>query len=112
MSDAELASTGQALLVAGHETTANMIGKMTAMLLADRQRWAQLVADPSLVRTAVEEALRFDANPGIGIPRYIDEEVEVGEAVLAPGTTVSYAPSSGNGEKLWSCQRRREVSSG
>jgi cytochrome P450 len=68
MSDAELVATGQALLVDGHETTANMIGNMMGMLLADRRRWEQLVADPSLVRTAVEEALRFDADPGCSQP--------------------------------------------
>ncbi|MBI0383380.1 cytochrome P450, partial [Streptomyces albiflaviniger] len=61
MSDAELVATGRALLVAGYETTANMIGKMMAMLLADRSHWERLLADRSLVRTAVEEALRFDA---------------------------------------------------
>ena len=66
------------LLIAGHETTANMIGKMVAMLLADRSRWERLLADPSLVRTAVEEALRFDANPGFGMTRYITEDTEVG----------------------------------
>ena len=48
-----------------------MIGRMVAMLLADRSRWEQLVADPSLARTAVEEVLRFDANPGFGMPHYL-----------------------------------------
>ncbi|WP_326822757.1 cytochrome P450 [Streptosporangium sp. NBC_01639] len=88
MSDAELLTTGMGLLVAGHETTANMIGKMVAMLLADRTRWERLLADPSLVRTAVEEALRFDTNIGFGLRRYITEDVEVGDEVLPSGTTV------------------------
>nr|WP_082534691.1 cytochrome P450 [Nonomuraea pusilla] len=87
LSDAALVATGVGLLVAGHETTANMIGKMTAMLLADRTRWERLLADPSLVRTAVEEALRFDANAGFGLPRYLGEETEVGGGVLPAGTT-------------------------
>ena len=88
LSDAELVATGQALLVAGHETTANMIGKMVAMLLADRRRWEQLLADPALVRTAVEEVLRFDPNLGFGIPRFINAEVEVSETEIPRGTTV------------------------
>lgn len=88
MSDAALVATGQGLLVAGHETTANMIGKMVAMLLADRSRWERLVADPSLVRPAVEESLRFDANLGFGMVRYVDEDIEVGDAVITGGTTV------------------------
>ena len=96
MSDAELVATGQGLLVAGHETTANMIGKMTAMLLADRRRWEQLLADPALVRSAVEEALRFDANPGFGMPRYIGEETEVAGTVLPRGTTVVCSMAAAN----------------
>jgi cytochrome P450 len=88
ISDAELIATGQGLLVAGHETTANMIGKMVAMLLADRRRWEQLLADRSLVRSAVEETLRLDANLGFAMPRYIPEEAEVGGAALPAGTTV------------------------
>ncbi|MDT7800595.1 MAG: hypothetical protein QOI78_4028 [Actinomycetota bacterium] len=94
--DAILVATGQALLVAGHETTANMIGKMLGLLLSDRRRWEQLVADPSLVRTAVEEALRFDANPGIGMPRYLGEEVELGGEVLPRGTTVLCSMAAAN----------------
>jgi cytochrome P450 len=88
LTDAELVATGQGLLVAGHETTANMIGKMVAMLLVDRDRWERLVADRSLVRPAVEEALRFDANLGFGMVRYIDHDIEVGDSTIASGTTV------------------------
>jgi cytochrome P450 len=96
MSGPELTATGQALLVAGHETTANMAGKMVAMLLSDRRRWERLLADRSLVRSAVEEALRFDADPGFGIPRYIGEEVSVGRTVLPPGTTVVCSTAAAN----------------
>jgi cytochrome P450 len=95
-SDAELVATGQGLLVAGHETTANMIGKMVALLLADRRRWEQLLTDRSLVRTAVEEALRFDPNAGIGIPRYLGEDVEVAGAELPRGTTVMCSMAAAN----------------
>ncbi|HEX6347442.1 cytochrome P450 [Umezawaea sp.] len=88
MPDDALLATAQGLLVAGHETTANMIGKMVGMLLADRSRWERLLADRTLVRSAVEEVLRLDANPGFGIPRYITEDAEVGEVVVPRGTTV------------------------
>ena len=96
MSDPQLVFTGQALLVAGHETTANMITKMMAMLLADRTRWERLLADPKLVRTTAEEALRFDANPGFGMPRYVNEDVEVDGTVLHRGTTVVCSMASAN----------------
>ena len=88
MPDQVLVATGRGLLVAGHETTANMIGKMVAMLLADRQRWEQLLEDRSLVRAAVEESLRFDANSGFGLPRFVSEDTEVADKVFPAGTTL------------------------
>ncbi|GAA2985753.1 cytochrome P450 [Streptosporangium longisporum] len=91
-----LIMTAKGLLVAGHETTANMIGKMVSMLLADRSRWEALLADRALVRPAVEEALRFDANPGFGMPRYLTEEVEVAHRTLPAGTTVVCSMASAN----------------
>ena len=96
MSDAVLVATGIGLLVAGHETTANMIAKMVAMLLADRRRWAELLADPSLVRTAVEEALRLDANSGFGMLRYFTEDVEIAGTVLPGGTTAVCSMAAAN----------------
>jgi cytochrome P450 len=63
-----LLMTAKGLLVAGHETTANVIGKMVTMLLADRTRWELLLDDPSLIRPAVEDCLRHDANPASGCP--------------------------------------------
>ena len=97
LTDAQLVGTGQGLLVAGHETTANMISKMVAMLLADRRRrWEQLLAEPALVRTAVEESLRFDANPGIGMPRYLAEDLELSDATLPAGTTVMCSMGAAN----------------
>lgn len=96
MSDAMLVATGQGLLVAGHETTANMIGKMVALLLADRSRWEQLVANRSLVRTAVEEVLRFDANGGFGLPRFVAEDTEIAGTLHPGGTTLVCNMSAAN----------------
>jgi cytochrome P450 len=96
MTEQVVRGTCQSLLIAGHETTANMIGKMTAMLLADRRRWEQVLADRRLIRSAVEEILRFDANPGFGMPRYLSEEVEVSGTKLPPGTTVVCSLGSAN----------------
>lgn len=96
LSDKVLIATGIGLLVAGHETTANMIGKMVAMLLADRSRWEALLADPALVRTAVEEALRMDANAGFGMLRYFTEDVEIAGTVLPGGTTAVCSMAAAN----------------
>ncbi|MGM1063027.1 cytochrome P450 [Saccharothrix sp. Mg75] len=96
MPDGVLIATGMALLVAGHETTANMIAKMVAVLLADRSRWESLLADPSLVRPAVEEALRTDVNAGFGMLRYLHEDFEVADTVLPAGTTVVCSMAAAN----------------
>ncbi|MFE7270394.1 cytochrome P450 [Streptomyces sp. NPDC057623] len=102
LTDDELLGTAMGLLVAGHETTANMIGKMVAMLLADRTRWERLLADPTLVRTAVDEALRFDANLGFGIRRYLTEDVEVDGELLPSGTTVVCSmPAANRDERVF-----------
>jgi cytochrome P450 len=95
-SDTKLIATGLGLLIAGHETTANMIGKMIAMLLSDRPRWEQLLADPSLVRVAVEETLRLDTNAGFGMVRYVDEDTDVAGTRIAKGTTVVCSMAAAN----------------
>lgn len=96
LSDLQILVTGMALLVAGHETTANMIGKMVCMLLADRAHWERLLADPALIRTTVEETLRLDANAGFGLPRYLREPTEVGGTVLPSGSTVICSMAAAN----------------
>jgi cytochrome P450 len=96
LSTAVLVATGQGLLVAGHETTANMITKMVAMLLSDRSRWEQVLADPKLVRSTVEEALRYDANAGFGMVRYIDTQIELSGVAVPGGTTVVCSMAAAN----------------
>ncbi|MEP7292644.1 MAG: cytochrome P450, partial [Chloroflexota bacterium] len=49
------------LLFAGHETTVNLIGNGTFALLRHPEQWEKLKADPTLVKPAVEELLRYDS---------------------------------------------------
>lgn len=82
-SDAELLSTCALLLVAGHETTVNLIGNGTLALLRHPDQLAWLREDPERVGTAVEELLRYD--PPVQLSgRQAFEDVEVcGQAVRA-----------------------------
>lgn len=57
----ELISTCILLLVAGHETTVNLITNGTLALLSHPDQWRRLVARPDLARNATEELLRFDS---------------------------------------------------
>ncbi|MEU0491328.1 cytochrome P450 [Nocardiopsis sp. NPDC006139] len=56
----EMAAMCRLLLVAGFETTVNLIGNGTAALLRHRDQWDRLTADPGLAGNAVEEVLRYD----------------------------------------------------
>jgi len=56
----EIVNVIHAVSFAGHETTTNVATSALLRLLTDRQQWAALCADPSLVPQAVEEALRYD----------------------------------------------------
>src|SRR5579871_1659183 len=60
LSEAELLSTCILLLVAGHETTVNLIGNGILALLRHPEEAAKWRANPSLTRNAVEEILRYD----------------------------------------------------
>ncbi|WP_235925966.1 cytochrome P450 [Actinokineospora pegani] len=57
--DDELAGMGNLLLIAGHETTANMLGLGTLALLRHPDQLAALRADPDLIGNAIEELLRW-----------------------------------------------------
>lgn len=61
LSEDELVGTAVLLLMAGHEATVNVIGNGVYALLRQRAEWDRLRADRTLVDTAVEELIRFDA---------------------------------------------------
>ena len=60
MSRAEYVSSCSLLLLAGFETTVNLVGNGIAALLRDERLWRELVADPGLAPRVVEETLRHD----------------------------------------------------
>ena len=60
LSEDELFAACMLLLLAGHETTTNLIGNGVLGLLRSRAEWERLCRDPDLAPAAVEECLRFD----------------------------------------------------
>jgi cytochrome P450 len=87
LTSGEVVSTALLLLVAGFETTVNLIGNGTVALLGDPDGWDRLRQDPAVVPAAVEEMLRYDS-PVQLTSRTATEDVEVGGSVIAAGRTV------------------------
>jgi cytochrome P450 len=79
---AELSALVRLLLIAGFETTVNAIGSGMRWLLADRQQWELLVANPERSPAVVEEVLRFDP-PVQQTARVANQPAEVGDVVVA-----------------------------
>ncbi|AHH94990.1 cytochrome P450 [Kutzneria viridogrisea] len=103
LSEAELVQFGVTLLVAGHETTANQIGNFVYTLLSDRERWAELRADPELLNPAIEELMRFTPlGSNAGFPRIALEDVELSGTLVRAGEAVLTQNAAANRDKsVW-----------
>ncbi|WP_406431204.1 cytochrome P450 [Streptomyces sp. NBC_00631] len=84
----EIASTARLLVIAGHETTANMIALSTLALLRNPDQLARLRDDPSLITGGVEELLRYLTIVHNGIPRVAASDIEIGGRVIKAGDGV------------------------
>jgi pimeloyl-[acyl-carrier protein] synthase len=87
LTEAELVSMCVLLLVAGHETTVNLIANGMLALLRDPGARARLQADAALARSAVEELLRYDS-PVQFTSRHALEDLDVGGRRVRAGETV------------------------
>ncbi len=87
LSEEELLATCILLLVAGHETTVNLIGNGTLALLRHPAELRRLQQDPGLIASAVEELLRFDG-PVQRTARIPSEDVVIGGRTIAKGEMV------------------------
>ena len=81
LTEAEMLATCILLLVAGHETTVNLIGNGTLALLRHPGELRRLREDPGLIATAVEELLRYDG-PVQRTARVPSEDVKFGDQVI------------------------------
>ena len=88
LSEPELFSMAMLLIVAGHETTVNLIANGTLALLTHPVELARLRADPDLMPDAVEELLRFDGPVERTLNRWAAEDVELGGHVIPRGEMV------------------------
>jgi cytochrome P450 len=83
------------LLNAGHETTTNLIGNALVALSQNPAQKIRLIEQPDLIRTAVEEILRFESSNQLG-NRMTTEPVELGGITLPAGTPVTLCIGAAN----------------
>jgi cytochrome P450 len=97
LTPAELVATALLVLVAGFETTVNLVGNGTVALLSEpgREQWRALAGDPALAPGAVEELLRYDS-PVQLTSRTATEDADVGGTLIPAGTQVITAIGGAN----------------
>ncbi|MBX5483384.1 MAG: cytochrome P450 [Myxococcaceae bacterium] len=96
LSESELVAMIFFLLLAGHETTVNLIGSGTLALLDHPDELERLRADPALIHTGIEELVRY-ANPvETGGPRWASEDVTLSGFTIPRGAMVLPALASAN----------------
>ena len=88
LSEDELLGMVFLLLVAGHETTVNLIGNGMLALLQHPDQLQRLRDEPALIKPAIEELLRYDGPVEAATERFASEDVPIGETVIPRGEMV------------------------
>jgi cytochrome P450 len=96
LSEDELLAMVFLLLVAGHETTVNLIGNGMLALLLHPDAMAALRSDPAVIKSAVEELLRYDSPLETATERFAREDVEVAGVIIPQGALVYAVIASAN----------------
>jgi cytochrome P450 len=96
----ELVSTIWLLIVAGHETTVNLIGNGTLALLEHPDQLDLLRRDSSLIVSAVEELLRYTAPVSLSSLRWADEDIAMHGQLIHKGDLVFVSLISANTDPL------------
>jgi len=96
LSEGELVAMIFLLLVAGYETTVNLIGNGMLALLEHPDQMEKLCNDPALIKPAVEELLRYGNPLECATDRYAREDVTMGGVTIRRGEVVFAAIASAN----------------
>lgn len=96
LNETELLAMIFLLLVAGHETTVNLLGNSTLALLQNPAQKQLLLENPELIKSAVEEFLRFHSPVAIGTNRWVGEDLEFGGKQMRRGDPVLVGLAAAN----------------
>lgn len=83
------------LLIAGNETTTNLIGNLLNLLAARPELWGRIRENRALVEGTIEEALRYES-PVQVLYRWVRRETDIGGQQIFPNTVVAVAFGSAN----------------
>ena len=95
LTEDELVAMFVLILFGGSETTTNLLGNGFLALQRHRDQWDRLVADPTLVRRAVEELIRYDS-PHHYLPRVALDDFEIGGDKVGAGDTLIIVMGAAN----------------
>jgi len=87
LTEDEIVATCNLLLIAGHETTVNLIANAVLAMLRHPTQWTALAADPSRVSAVIEETMRYDP-PVQLVGRIAGEDMTIGETDTPRGDTM------------------------
>lgn len=96
LSEEELISMMFLLIVAGHETTVNLIANGTLLLFDHPDQRQRLQDEPALLKSAIEEMLRFYGPVEVGLTRWVREDTEFGGVQLKRGQQMMAVLASAN----------------
>jgi cytochrome P450 len=96
LSTEEVVAMGVLLLIAGHETTANLIGNAVLGVATDAALREHLLADPQRIPAAVEEFLRWDGPVHNAPLRFAAEDVEYSGTTIPAGSLVTLSVGAAN----------------
>ncbi|SFJ58850.1 Cytochrome P450 [Paenibacillus sp. UNC496MF] len=109
LTESEVLSFCRLLLVAGNETTTNLIGNAVQTLLEHPDEWKKLQTNPNLLGSAIEEVLRF-RSPVQAMFRMTKEDVELGGHTIPQGTrVVAWIGSANRDEAKFDDSARFEI---
>ncbi|MFJ6370450.1 cytochrome P450 [Streptomyces virginiae] len=95
LSDEEIAALAQLILIAGHETTANVIGLASLLLLRPPRLWDTVRRQPELVDNVIEETLRYATVLQFGLLRVAREPLAIaGQPIQAGERVVLHLPAA------------------
>ena len=94
LSEDELLAMVCLLLVAGYETTVNLIGNGALALLENPEELAKLRAEPALMPAAVEEILRYESPLTLATPRWALCDVKIADITIPKGSVVAIGIAS------------------